>query len=104
MFGQLKKNKLQELLIVCNHRTTFRIEGQCEICLDEVKYKTPDGNFLDSEIYQIEIELLDEPERWTALEKNVINPLVSVLGVPLSSTTESKLERGLRIIETKPNN
>lgn len=99
--GQLERNKMQKLLTVCNHRVTYRPEGQCdcEICLDRVKYKTPDDRLIDPEIYQIEIELLDEPEKWTLLEKNVIDPLVAELGASLSITTESKLEKGLKLLD-----
>lgn len=93
---KLSKEKMKERLIVCNHRITYRLEGKCEICLDTVDYKAPDGKEIGKQDYQIEIELLDEPENWLELEKRIIEPLVKELGEgSLISTNKSKFERGI---------
>lgn len=92
----ISKDRLEVQLVVCNQRVTYRLEDCCEICLDTVDYKDAGGDPVGSQNYQIEIELLGEPEAWAGLEKDVIMPLVQTLGEDsLDYTNKSKLETGM---------
>ena len=94
----LSRERMKPLLVVCNQRITYRLEELCEICLDTVEYKTADLKPMGSTNYQIEIELLAEPEAWAELEENVITPLIQKLGKDsLDFTSWSKLEKGMQI-------
>ena len=94
----LSRERMKPLLVVCNQRITYRLEELCEICLDTVEYKTADLKPMGSTNYQIEIELLAEPEAWAELEENVITPLIQKLGKDsLDCTSWSKLEKGMQI-------
>ena len=93
------KDTIETILIVENQRITYSIEGKCEVCLDRVNYKTADNSPVGSQSYQIEIELLSEPETWSTMESSIIEPLVLKLGKDaLICTNESKLERGLSLL------
>lgn len=93
------KDQLVTQLIVENQRITYRFEGKCEVCLDTVDYKTHDQKTVGSQDYQIEIELLSEPEDWSKLETDIIEPLVQKLGEDsLIYTNKSKLEKGLDLL------
>lgn len=99
---QLSRDQLKAQLVVRNRRVTYRLEGKCEICLDTVDYMTADLKSVGTQDYQIEIELLDEPEAWAELERAVITPLVQELGTdPLDYTNKSKLEKGLELLQMK---
>jgi len=98
LVSQLSQDNLNVQLIIHNNRTVIRLDGKCEICLDSVQYETPDHILLNSKLYQIEIELLDDPEKWAQLVKEVIDPLTTKLGDSLISTTESKLKIGLQLL------
>lgn len=101
---RLSKDQVKAQLVVNNQRVTYRLEGKCEICLDTVDYKTADREPVGDQKYQIEIELLAEPEAWPELEEEVITPLVKELGeAHLQYTNESKLETGLALLETRKN-
>ena len=92
----ISRDRLEVQLVVCNLRVTYRLEDCCEICLDTVDYKDAGGDPVGSQNYQIEIELLGEPEAWAGLEKDVIMPLVQTLGEDsLDYTNKSKLETGM---------
>lgn len=97
--ASLSKERMQPLLTVRNERITYHMEGLCEVCLDTVDYETA-GRPIGERNYQIEIELLDEPEAWAKLEKEVIVPLVQELGKDsLDFTSLSKLEKGMDILK-----
>lgn len=97
--GGLSREGMKQLLVVCNQRIMYRLEGLCEICLDTVDYKTGDSKPVGQRNYQIEIELLAEPEAWARLEEDVITPLVQELGKDsLDFTSWSKLEKGMDIL------
>lgn len=99
--GNLSREQMKPLLVVCNHRVTYRLE-ECEICLDMVDYKTAELEPVGSRNYQIEIELLAEPEAWAKLEEKVITPLVQALGPDsLDYTSRSKLEKGMDILRNQ---
>ena len=98
----LSKERMEPLLVVKNHRITYRIAGLCEICLDTVDYKNASREQIGSRTYQIEIELLAEPEAWSDLEGNVITPLVQELGKDsLDFTSLSKLEKGMDFLRSQ---
>ena len=91
---------LKTLLIVKNQRITYRLEEKCEVCLDTVDYISAENVLLEPQKYQIEIELLGEPEDWPSLEEKIIVPLVQELGEDLIiPTNKSKLEKGLDYLE-----
>lgn len=93
------KDQIKAQLVVHNHRTLYRLEKKCEICLDEVYYTTADGMNIGSQNYQIEIELLSEPENWSNLENEIITPLVQYLGEDsLSYTSKSKFDTGMDLL------
>lgn len=97
----LSRDQLKAQLVVYNQRVTYRLEGKCEICLDTVDYKTAAQKPVGPRSYQIEIELLAEPEAWSELEGNVIIPLVQELGADLLDyTSKSKLEKGMELLRT----
>ena len=57
---------------------------------------------MGSKNYQIEIELLAEPEAWAELEEDVITPLIQKLGKDsLDFTSWSKLEKGMEILRNQ---
>lgn len=95
-----ERNQLQKLLTVHNRRKTYRLEGRCEICLDMVDYTNRDQTPLGPQNYQIEIELLGEPESWPELVETVIEPLTKELGVT-KGTSRSKLETGISLLQKR---
>lgn len=96
----LPRDQLKAQLVVCNQRVTYRLESECEICLDTVDYKTAAGEPVGPRNYQIEIELLAEPEDWPKLEEKVITPLVKELDADrLEYTSKSKLEKGMELLQ-----
>lgn len=95
----LSKDRLTAQLVVRNQRITYRLEDYCEICLDTVDYQNAGGDSVGPQNYQIEIELLGEPEAWAGLESAVIMPLVQTLGEDsLDVTSQSKLEKGMAFL------
>lgn len=95
----LSREGMKVQLVVDNQRTTYRLEGRCEICLDTVDYKDADGTPVEPRNYQIEIELLGQPEDWAELESSEITPLVQELGEStLDFTKKSKLEKGMDLL------
>lgn len=100
--GQLlSRMQMQVQLLVYNQRVTYLLDGKCEICLDAVTFKTAAKEQLGDPFYQIEVELLGEPEDWQSLEHDVIEPLVKTLGTEnLIYTSKSKLETGLDRLES----
>lgn len=97
----LSREQMQVQLLVYNRRVTYRLDGKCEICLDAVTFKTAVKEALGDPFYQIEVELLGEPEDWQSLEHDVIEPLVKTLGTEnLIYTSKSKLETGLGWLES----
>lgn len=98
----ISRDGLGVQLIVRNQRVTYRLEGRCEICLDTVDYQNADGEPVGPRNYQIEIELLGQPEEWEKLENEEIVPLVRELGEDsLDFTSESKLERGIGLLRNQ---
>ncbi len=96
---ELSREQMKRLLVVENRRITYQLEGLCEICLDTVDYKTAGQEPIGERNYQIEIELLGEPEAWSRLEEKVITPLVRELGEDfLDFTSLSKLEKGMDLL------
>lgn len=95
----LSKGRLKAQLVVRNQRITYRLGDYCEICLDTVDYQNAGGDPVGPQNYQIEIELLGEPEAWAGLESAVIMPLVQTLGEDsLDVTSQSKLEKGMAFL------
>lgn len=98
----LSREQMRQLLVVENERITYRVGGLCEICLDTVDYKTAGKKPMGPKNYQIEIELLAEPETWAKLEEDYIAPLVQELGKDsLDFTSLSKLEKGMEILKNQ---
>lgn len=97
--GDLSRERMRPLLMVCDRRITYRLDGLCEICLDTVDYKTAGLDQVGPRIYQIEIELLAGPEAWAKLEEDVIGPLMQATGPePLAPAAQSKLEMGMALL------
>ena len=98
----LSREQMQVQLLVYNRRVTYRLDSKCEICLDTVEFKTAAKEPVGDPLYQIEVELLGEPEDWQSLEHDVIEPLVKTLGTKnLIYTSKSKLETGLGRLENE---
>lgn len=91
---KLDREQMQPLLKLQNNRTTYRLDGKWEICLDTVDYTTADDTPVGNRNYQIEIESLGDPEDWLNVEKTVIAPLKEKLG-EIQETNKSKLETGM---------
>ena len=96
---KISKEQMNPQLNVHTHRISYRLNRKCEICLDTIDYATPDGNPIGEQYYQIEIELLSEPENWPELKDTIIAPLVRIIGEKsLIYTKESKLEKGIKLL------
>ena len=94
------KDKMQAQLIVENQRISYKIKEMCEVCLDTVDYKTFKQTAIGEQDYQIEIELLDDPENWYKMECDIIEPFVNTIGKEkLMPTNKSKLEKGLEYLK-----
>lgn len=95
--GMLDRGRLEPLLVVEDRRTTYRLEGRCEICLDRVDYRTAAREPLGERDHQLEVELLDGPADWGRVEEEVLRPLLRAMGAVRRADC-SKLERGMSLL------
>lgn len=100
--GEITKNTLKPQLRIKNARTVVRfrdIKQQCDVCefcLDKVNYQDPDGNEIGN-LFQIEIELLEQPKYWFILELSIIKSFEEEMRKQnrnLISESKSKLDIG----------